>query len=112
MVSANLYRRYVQSLRPDENGNDEPDTRYLPQSRRIPEGAKFLPQTVEHVEGILVGTGIFNPHAKEHLSHSHDSFPLDADLLKPSCFQPTCYDAVHYIFTKEGLLLPSDSDSD
>ncbi len=110
IVSANMYRRYVQSLHGDENGNTE-QTKALPMSRMLPTGAKFMPQTVTHSEGILVGTGIYNPLSKRSVSHTHEAFPLDRELVKPSVFKPTCFDAMHHIFVKEGLLPSAAADT-
>ncbi|XP_013416951.1 haloacid dehalogenase-like hydrolase domain-containing 5, partial [Lingula anatina] len=106
IVGANLYDRYIKSLR--DNGNSETCTTIPINSRKIPEEAEFHDQSVESIDAILVETGVYNP-ATTNLEensiyhHGHRDFEKDTKLKMPSKFARDVYDGVVYALQKEGF---------
>ena len=78
----------------------------LPRSRAIPSSAKFHKQTVQKIEGLLVGTGVYSPNTstkKDNGDHSHRDFDVDSDLEKPTKYVADIDSAISYALAKENF---------
>jgi len=64
ILGANLYRRYLSGV-------------MVPEPRRVPADAPVLPQTVQHVESILVSTGV---HCSNTVAGSRSQQTAGSDL--------------------------------
>ncbi|XP_013415667.1 haloacid dehalogenase-like hydrolase domain-containing 5 [Lingula anatina] len=82
-------------------------------SRRIPKGVEFSEQTADACEGILVGTGVYNPTTTDlrdttKPSYGHRDIESDVTLKLPGQFSPDVYEGVKFVFEKEGVAIPTD----
>jgi len=120
VVGSNLYQRYIDRLatrRSNHTNNAEGISQSLelldptlPDSRNIPHGTVFHPQTVQAILPILVCTGVYRPDDNQTVSkasefiHGHRDFPKEVELKVPAL---TCDDvnlAVDYILEREGFV--------
>lgn len=119
IVGCNLYQRYVDRLKKRRMSSalvegEVRDSRLielyddqLPASRNVPFSAKFFPQTVDNVEGLLVCTGVYKKGSKlevrgnEKNFHGHRDFPNSSELQKPSETFDDVDAAIDYILEKE-----------
>ena len=89
----------------DGNANSyTADMTVCPSSRIIPPAAVFHDQTVRKIEGLLVGTGVFNPRAakkKDKSDHSHRDFDVDEELPIPTRYVDDIDCAITYALDKE-----------
>ena len=79
----------------------------LPESRNVPTGAKFLKQTVETIDGLLVCTGCYNPdvtpdvEGDEKNYQGHRDFPRITELYKPTKIFHDVNDCMDFVFETE-----------
>ncbi|KAK3103432.1 hypothetical protein FSP39_019163 [Pinctada imbricata] len=108
IVGANLYHRFLrrQSTAEPDNGN-QLSTSPLPRSRSIPCDAKLYEQTVEAMESLLVGTGVYkheeetNANEDDDVYHGHRDIENEPELAKPSKFVPDVFHGIQHIFERE-----------
>lgn len=115
IVGCNLYQRYIDRLKKRRFRNSSliegeiRDSRYielyddqLPACRNVPPGAKFFPQTVDTVKGLLVCTGVYKKGTKlEEIGSGHRDFPNDSELQLPAKTLDDVDAAVDYILETE-----------
>jgi len=119
IVGCNLYQRYVNRLKNRRMNNalvegEVQDSRLielyddqLPASRNVPLSAKFTPQTVDNVIGLLVCTGVYKKgtklevHGSEKNFHGHRDFPNSAELQKPLEIFDDVDGAIDFILERE-----------
>lgn len=115
IVGSNLYQRYIDRMKyrrrrifvvqQQQTEFKDPD---LPDSRNIPPGTKFLPQTVDTMESILVCTGVYrkgeDPQGDGSYHHGHRDFPKNTDLHMPTCICEDANDALEYILLNEDII--------
>jgi len=118
IVGANLYQRYINRLstRLQNNVIDDDDKTgksvelvdpELPESRNVPTGAKFVKQTVETCDGLLVCTGCYNPEIRAEVEgdeknyQGHRDFPRITELYKPAKILNDVDGCIDYIFEKQ-----------
>jgi len=117
IVGANLYQRYIDRLHKRRNNIDDEETQKnpelidpeLPQSRNIPPGTDFLPQTVTECQGVLVETGVYKPGqspekgSTEKNYRGHRDFPYINELYKPAVIVDDVLKAIEYILDREQI---------
>jgi len=115
IMGSNLYQRYIDRMkyrRRRISGNPQhyetrgdPD---LPHSRNVPPGTKFLPQSVETMESILVCTGVYNkgddPEGDGKFYHGHRDFPQNTELHVPTFICEDADEAIDYILLNEDII--------
>ncbi|XP_060079150.1 haloacid dehalogenase-like hydrolase domain-containing 5 isoform X1 [Ylistrum balloti] len=88
IVGANLYDRF---LKQSKNGN-EPIHKPLPRSRSIPSSDALLEQTVQRMDSLLVGTGVYNAEKESEKTDNADVYHGHRDIMhEPELAQPTRY---------------------
>jgi HAD superfamily hydrolase (TIGR01456 family) len=115
IVGSNLYQRYIDRMRnrrrrisiaTAQQERGDPD---LPESRNIPPGTDFLPQTVETMESILVCTGVYNkgddPEGDGKWHHGHRDFPKNTELHVPTFICDDADEAIDYILLNEDITI-------
>ena len=83
------------------NGSEE-----APSSRAIPADADFHEQTVRSIEGLLVGTGVYNPSKsskRDSSDHSHRDFNVCPSLAKPTKYVDDVHRGIDYVLHKENF---------
>ncbi|XP_064632443.1 haloacid dehalogenase-like hydrolase domain-containing 5 isoform X2 [Lineus longissimus] len=123
IVGANLYDQYMQRQRRrsfqmfEEMGGMIDITRLrneiaISKCRAVPSEAIFSTQTVRKIDGILVGTGVFDPEKEEKLSEKqrstyrgHRDFDTNAysELRKPTIYVDDVCEALKYIIGQERM---------
>ena len=104
ILGANLYHRYLSGVA-------------VPQPRRLPSDAVLLPQTVSHVESVLVSTGVHSSNVINSKSSSHDAVDdcrqlstchchrdfadVGPELLSPTVSVSNVKHAVEYILQQQ-----------
>lgn len=74
----------------------------LPACRNVPLKAKFFPQTVDTVKGLLVCTGVYKKGTVlEEVGSGHRDFPNDSELQQPAKTLDDVDAAVDYILETE-----------
>jgi len=118
IVGCNLYQLYVDRLKKrsmnssivEDKIQDSKAIEFddeLPASRNVPSTAKFFPQTVESVVGLLVCTGVYKKGEKldtegdEDIFHGHRDFPNTSELQNPKETFDDVDGAIDYILEKE-----------
>jgi len=113
-VGSNLYQRYVDRMKHRRRRisiggqtfeqRADPD---LPDSRNIPPGVTFLPQSVDTMESILVCTGVYNkgddPEGDGKCHHGHRDFPKNTELHVPTVICEDADEAIDYILLNEEI---------
>jgi len=103
ILGANLYRRYLSGV-------------VIPEQRRLPRDAELLPQTVSHMESILVSTGVHSSNTGSNMPpsvaecrqmsmcHCHRDFDdVSPDLFSPTVSVENVKHAVEYILHRQHL---------
>jgi len=114
IVGSNLYQQYIDRMKYRRRRFStvqkltelkDPD---LPESRNIPVGTKFLPQTVDAMESVLVCTGVYrkgeDPQGDGSYHHGHRDFPKNTDLHVPTCICDDAKEALEYILLNEDII--------
>jgi HAD superfamily hydrolase (TIGR01456 family) len=114
IVGSNLYQRYIdrmKSRRRRISVTQQHETRAdpeLPHSRNFPPAAKFLPQSVDTMESILVCTGVYNkgddPEGDGTFYHGHRDFPQNTELHLPTFICEDADEAIDYILLNEDIM--------
>lgn len=109
IVGANLYDRYLKkAIQNRENGNTADTNRDdLPVCRTIPKDLNLYEQTVESMESLLVGTGVYKHDEQKDEStdvyHGHRDIKHEPELTKPSRFVPDVYHGIQHILERENF---------
>lgn len=115
IVGSNLYQRYIDRMKhrrrrisiaqQQQEPRVDPD---LPESRNIPADAKFLPQTVQTMESVLVCTGVYkkgtDPEGDGKFYHGHRDFPKNTELNVPTFICEDADEAIDYILLNEDII--------
>jgi len=115
IVGSNLYQRYIDRMKhrrrrisgtqQQHEGRGDPD---LPNSRNVPTGTKFLPQSVDTMESVLVCTGVYkkgdDPEGDGKFYHGHRDFPQNTDLHVPTFICDDADEAIDYILLNEDII--------
>ena len=108
IVGANLYHRF---LRKQSESTDNDENYNLPRSRSIPNNSALYQQTVEAMESLLVGTGVYKPEEEDSsdddndIYHGHRDIENEPELAKPSKFVKDVYHGIQHILEKENFLI-------
>ena len=84
---------------------------HLPRSRSIPCDAKLYEQTVEAMESLLVGTGVYKHDEEEtngnqdDVYHGHRDIENEPELAKPSKFVPDVFHGIQHIMQRENFAI-------
>ncbi|CAL1531710.1 unnamed protein product [Lymnaea stagnalis] len=104
IVGANLYNRYIKRQQTNTRSVN------MPASRLFPVTDELEKQTVDHIHGILVGTGVYRYRPAEEITtetiqvdHGHRDFDNEPELSRPHQFVPDVNDGIDFIFGKEGM---------
>jgi len=114
IVGSNLYQRHLDRMKYRrrrisvfQQSSDMRDTD-LPLSRDIPPGTKFLPQTIDTIESILVCTGVYqkgdDPEGDGKFHHGHRDFPKNTELHIPTFICDDTNSAIDYILLNEDII--------
>jgi len=116
IVGSNLYQRYIDRMKhrrrrisvtqqQQHETRGDPD---LPYSRNVPPGTKFIPQSVDTMESILVCTGVYkkgdDPEGDGKSYHGHRDFPQNTELNVPTFICEDADEAIDYILLNEDIM--------
>ncbi|XP_069141469.1 haloacid dehalogenase-like hydrolase domain-containing 5 isoform X2 [Argopecten irradians] len=105
IVGANLYDRFLKQSQQGNGHIHKP----LPRSRSIPCGGQLMEQTVEAMESLLVGTGVYNEEKEAQKTdnsdvyHGHRDIMHEPELAKPTHFVKDVLHGLQHILQQENF---------